>query len=291
MPNRTIIIEKAYKKETKMSKIVTIQDISCYGQCSITVALPILSSFGIETAILPSGILSTHTGGFKGFTCLDLTEEMPAIVNHWIKEGIGFDAIYTGYIGDVRQFELIKNSEKTILNKGGKLIVDPAMADNGKLYAALNSDIVDGMKSISQDADLLLPNFTEAAFLLDIEYKEKQDRALVESTLKKLAELGPSIAVLTGVSYEDEKIGAVAYNKKTDEFTEYFTRKIPRSYHGTGDVFSSVAIAEFIKGKNLQTVLKSACDFTVKSIEATLGDESHNYGVKFEKVLQEMKGR
>ena len=129
-----------------MKKILTIQDISCYGQCSITVALPILSSYGIETAILPSAILSTHTCGFKDFTVLDLTSEMPKIINHWINEGIKFDAIYTGYIGDVRQFDYVLECKDKLLVDGGLFIVDPAMADNGKLYPALNNDIVEGMK-------------------------------------------------------------------------------------------------------------------------------------------------
>ena len=146
-------------------KIVTVQDISCYGQCSITVALPVLSAFGVETAILPSAILSTHTGGFTGFTVHDLTEEMPGIVNHWIREGIKFDAIYTGYIGDTRQFDIINDARKTLLNDRGLLIVDPAMADWGKLYSALDETIVEGMKKIVRTADVILPNLTEAAFL------------------------------------------------------------------------------------------------------------------------------
>ncbi len=270
-----------------MSKIVSIQDISCYGQCSLTVALPILSAYGIETAILPSGILSTHTGGFTGFTVLDLTDEMPKIVEHWIKEGIKYDAIYTGYIGDVRQFELIKKSKKEILKDGGLLIVDPAMADHGKLYPALNADIVDGMKTIAAEADIILPNLTEAAFLLGEEYKEEYDRAYIESTLKKLAALGPEISVLTGVSFEEGKLGAVAYKKSTGEFFEYFTVRIPKNYHGTGDVYSSVFIADIVNGKDIQTAIADACEFTVKSIRATLDDPEHNYGVKFEKVLAE----
>ena len=124
-------------------KIVSLQDISCYGQCSLTVSLPVLSAYGIETAILPSGILSTHTGGFKNFTVHDLTDEMPKIINHWIEEGIKFDAIYTGYIGDARQFEMVQDMKKKLLAEGGKLIVDPAMADHGKLYPALSEDIID----------------------------------------------------------------------------------------------------------------------------------------------------
>ena len=269
-----------------MKKIVSIQDISCYGQCSLTVALPILSSFGIETAILPSSILSTHTGGFTGFTIHDLTEEMPAIVNHWEKEHIRFDAIYTGYIGDARQFEIIRHTRR-LLNDGGQLLVDPAMADNGKLYPALTEDIVEGMRTIVREADLILPNLTEAAFLLDEPYMETYSRDDIEGILKRLAAMGAKTVILTGVSYEEGKIGAVAYNSQTGKIDEYFTEKIEKNYHGTGDVFSSVAIAELLSGKDMPQILKSACDFTVKSIKKTLPDPNHNYGVKFEAVLAE----
>ena len=269
-----------------MKKIVSIQDISCYGQCSLTVALPILSSFGIETAILPSSILSTHTGGFTGFTIHDLTEEMPAIVNHWEKEHIRFDAIYTGYIGDARQFETIR-STKRLLNEGGLLLVDPAMADNGKLYPALTPDIVDGMRTIVREADLILPNLTEAAFLLDEPYMETYTKEDIAGLLKRLAAMGAKTVILTGISYEEGRIGAVAYDSQAGKTDEYFTEKIEKNYHGTGDVFSSVAIAELLAGKTMPEILQSACDFTVASIKKTLPDPDHNYGVKFEQVLAE----
>lgn len=270
-----------------MSKIVSVQDISCYGQCSLTVALPILSAYGIETAILPSGILSTHTAGFTNFTVLDLTDEMPKITDHWNSEGIAFDAIYTGYIGDSRQFELVKGMKKNLLKDGGKLIVDPAMADYGKLYPALTPDIVEGMKTIVREADMILPNLTEASFLLGEEYKESYTKTEIEEMLKKLAAMGPEISILTGVSYEEGRIGAVAYTKSTGEFVEYFTELVPKSYHGTGDIFTSVAIGAYMNSNSLLDSLKEACEFVVKSIKATMDDDTHNYGVKFEKVLAE----
>lgn len=267
-----------------MSRVVSVQDISCLGQCSLTVALPVLSAFGVETAILPSGILSTHTGCFKNYTYHDLTDEMPKIVNHWREEGITFDAIYTGYIGDARQFELIKGM-KDMLNPGGKLIVDPAMADFGRLYPALGEDIVEGMKGLVSQADMILPNLTEAAFLLDRECKEIYSKEETEEMIRALAELGPNDVILTGVSYEEGKIGAAAYNKCIDEFETYFTDRVPKTFHGTGDVFSSVAIAEYINGKRMSEVIKSACDFVMESIAYTLPDEKHIYGVNFEKAL------
>lgn len=268
-----------------MSKIVSVQDISCYGQCSLTIALPILSAYGIETAILPSAVLSTHTADcFKGFTCLDLTEEMPKIVKHWQKEGVTFDAIYTGYIGDARQFDLIK-SLRTMLNPGGLVIVDPAMADDGVLYPALNEDIVDGMRGMVREADIILPNLTEAAFLLGEEYKQLHTRDEVTEILKRLADMGPKDVILTGVSYEEGKIGAVAYDAVEDSCVEYFTEKMSNSYHGTGDIFSSVAIANIMNGKTVKEAIADACEFVVSAIKNTMMDEKHNYGVKFETVL------
>ncbi len=268
-----------------MKKIVSVQDISCYGQCSLTVALPVLSSYGIETAILPSAILSTHTGGFQGFTCLDLTDEMPRILEHWTREGIHFDAIYTGYIGDVRQFDIIENARKDILNPGGLLIVDPAMADFGKLYPALNQDIVAGMRGIVREADIILPNLTEAAFLLDIPYREKCDRQEARQILEDLCEMGPDLSILTGVSFEEGQLGVVALRKSTGEYSEYFTERVERDYHGTGDIFTSVVIANLLNGTDVLTALKDACEFVVECIKTTMPDETHGYGVKFEPVL------
>lgn len=269
-----------------MKRIVSVQDISCVGQCSLTVALPVLSAYGIETAILPSGILSTHTGGFTDFTYHDLTDEMPKIVAHWKKEKLDFDAIYTGYIGDARQFDLILDM-KELLRDGGLLIVDPAMADHGKLYPALNEEIVAGMRRIASAADIILPNLTEAAFLLAQPYNEAPNKEEVAKMVKDLAAMGPETVILTGVSYEAGKIGAVAYSKSQDTMTEYFTTKEEKSYHGTGDIFSSVLIANLLNGVSMQENLKDACEFIVKSIRKTVSDASHPYGVHFEAVLAE----
>lgn len=265
-------------------KIVSVQDISCYGQCSLTVALPVLSARGVETAILPSGILSTHTGGFKGFTFLDLTDEMQKIINHWKSENITFDAIYTGYIGDARQFDMIKDMKK-MLNPDGKLIVDPAMADHGKMYYGLGSDILEGMREIVRDADMILPNLTEASFLLGKEYKESFTTNELEEMAKALSEMGPETVILTGASDSAEKIGALAYEKSKDKFTAYYTEKQEKSYHGTGDIFSSILIADYMNGMPLEETLKDACEFIVSCIQKTVEDKNHNYGVKFEEVL------
>lgn len=268
-----------------MAKVVSVQDISCYGQCSLTVALPVLSAYGIETAILPSGILSNHTGTpFTAFTFFDLTEEMVNIVDRWNKENITFDAIYTGYIGDARQFDTIK-AMRSLLNEGGKMIVDPAMADHGKLYVALNDEIVAGMRGLVKEADIILPNLTEAAFLLEEPWQESYNKEEIEAMLKKLGDMGPETVILTGVSYEPGKIGAACYTKSTGEIVTYFAELQPKSYHGTGDIFSSVLIANLMNGKTMEETLKDSCEFIVDCIKETMPDESHSYGVKFEQVL------
>ena len=268
-----------------MKRILSVQDISCLGQCSTTIALPVISSRGIEVSILPSALMSTHTGGFTGYTCLDLTDEMPKIVNHWIKEGIKFDAIYTGYIGDVRQFELIKHCKDVLLIPGGKLIADPAMADNGKLYSALDNNIVGGMREIAACADLVMPNLTEAAFLLNKDYKPAYERAEIIDMLQGLSQMGPKEVIITGVSDGSSRIGAMSYNAETGDIDEFYAKRQPKSYHGTGDIFASIIVADRLNGIGMHESLEDACTFIGKCISRTLPEENHEYGVCFEQVL------
>ncbi len=265
-------------------KVLTIQDISCLGQCSTTIALPILSHYGIETVILPSAILSTHTGGFKDFTFLDLTDEMPKIIDHWIKENIKFDCIYTGYIGNQKQFEYILKCKELLLQKDGLFIVDPAMADNGKLYTGLDISIVNGMKNLCSVADYILPNITEACLLTNTTYQESQDDSFINTLLEKSYKLGAKNVILTGVTNEN-KIGATAFDG-LKKYTNLELKK-EKSYHGTGDIFSSIIVADILNKKDINYTLSHACKFIVKCIQKTLGDKNHEYGVKFEEVLKE----
>lgn len=268
-------------------KVLSIQDISCYGQCSLTVALPILSSYGIETVILPSAVLSTHTSGFKDFTVLDLTSEMPKIINHWISEGIKFDAIYTGYIGDIKQFDYILKCKNELLKEDGIFIVDPAMADYGKMYPALSIDTIEGMKRICSVADYVIPNITEASFLTNNEYKEVYDHDYIYKLSNDLLKLGSKNVILTGIGYSSNQIGAVYQNK--DELIEYYGIKQPISYHGTGDIFSSVIVGNIMNKVDMLDNLKDAVEFIIDCIKETSTDPLHSYGVKFEKVLKSRK--
>ena len=202
-------------------RILTIQDISCVGQCSLTVALPILSACGLETAIIPSAVLSTHTAGFSGFTVRDLTDDIPGIEAHWQKENILFDGIYTGYLGSTKQIEYVKHIIKTLVKPGCPSIIDPAMADNGKLYPAFDAQYVEAMKTLAFSADMILPNITEACFLTDMEYRETYDHQYIESLVAKLAQAGSKTIILTGVGYSPDKTGVVVWQNDKLSYYEH----------------------------------------------------------------------
>ena len=269
-------------------KILTIQDISCYGQCSITVALPILSAFGFETAILPSAILSTHTSGFKNFTVHDLSDEIPLIVNHWKNEGIKYDVLYSAYLGEIRHIDLVLEIKKSLLKDGALFLVDPVMGDNGKLYPAFNNDYVLNMRRLIKEADIIIPNLTEACFLTDIPYLEKYDEAYILNILNKLHELGSKDVVLTGVSYRDGYIGIASLINGEHHYYEH--KKIAKSYHGTGDVYTSSFLGAYLKNHDILKSIELAAEFVVASISNTLDDPNHNYGVKFEPLLAHFAG-
>ncbi|MCR5109083.1 MAG: pyridoxamine kinase [Lachnospiraceae bacterium] len=264
-------------------KVLTVQDISCVGQCSLTVALPILSAAGHETAILPSAVLSTHTAGFKGYTFRDLTEDIPDITAHWVKEGITFNAIYTGYLGSAEQIEYVKKMFKELAGENFVSIVDPAMADNGNLYPAFDSAFVEEMKKLAFSADIILPNITEACFLTGKEYKEKYDEAYIDELLKELSDLGAKTVILTGVGYTEDTTGVVVYSDGKKEY--YRHRRISKGSHGTGDVYASAFVGALMRGKTSYDAAVIAADYTVKCIENTIDDDSHWYGVKFEPML------
>lgn len=264
-------------------KILTIQDISCVGQCSLTVALPIISACGMETCILPSAVLSTHTGGFKGFTFRDLTDDMPAIQKHWQSENIKFDAIYTGYLGSIKQVAIVKNILETMGGENAINIVDPAFADNGKLYSIFNSEYVDAMKTLIPASDILIPNISEACFLTDTEYKEIYDENYIISLIKKLCDLGAKKVVITGVSYKADKTGVAIFDGATHSYYEH--EKISKGCHGTGDVYASAFTGAILNGKSIFDSAKIAANYTLQCIKNTITDPSHWYGVKFETAI------
>ena len=267
-------------------KILTIQDISCVGQCSLTVALPILSACGVETCILPSAVLSTHTGGFKGYTFRDLTDDIPKIRQHWEKEGIRFEAIYTGYLGSAKQIAYVEDIITSLGTDHCVSIVDPAMADNGKLYPGFDAEFVEHMKSLAFRADYILPNITEACLLTGTDYSSEYDERFIDLLLQKLVDSGAKIVVLTGVGYSPERTGVVVYENGRKQYYEH--KKIAKGCHGTGDVFASAFTGALVTGKEAMEAATIAADYTVLCIEKTQNDPAHWYGVKFEPVLPEL---
>lgn len=264
-------------------KVLTIQDISCLGQCSLTVALPVISACGVETCVVPSAVLSTHTGGFTGYTFRDLTQDMPAIRNHWLQQGIAFDAIYTGYLGSTQQISYVADYFHTVSKENCLKIVDPAMADNGCLYPGFDAEFVDAMKTLCGEADYLLPNITEAAFLTGLEYKTSYDRAYIDQLLSALTALGAKNIVLTGVSYAPGKTGVVVMENGNYQYYEH--DRLGNSCHGTGDVYASAFVGSLMRGKTAFQSAKIAADYTVECILETAKYDNHWYGVAFEPVL------
>lgn len=266
-------------------RILTVQDISCLGQCSITVALPILSACGHETCILPSAVLSTHTGGFGMPHIKDLTEDFSGILDHWKEQKISFDAVYTGYLGNIRHMEYVKDIFKSLLIPGGARIVDPAMGDNGQLYTGFDIKYVKAMADLCSCADVILPNVTEASMMAGIPYQPELDEEYVALLMEKMEKLCPNV-VMTGIGYNPNETGVlVSQNGKR---WHYVHKRIPKSFHGTGDVFASAFVGAWQQGKTLQQAVAIAADFTTKCIEKTWDEPAHWYGVKFEAVLPEL---
>ena len=267
-------------------RILTIQDISCVGQCSLTVALPILSACGLETAILPSAVLSTHTAGFTGFTFRDLTDDMPGICQHWVKEGIRFSAVYTGYLGSTQQIDIVADIMDATGTEDCIKVVDPAMADNGKLYPAFDMAFVEAMKCLCAKADFVVPNITEACFLTGVEYKEEYDRAYIDSILDGLTAIGCKNVILTGVSYRPGMTGIVVLENGAYAYYEH--EKLPNSCHGTGDIYASAFVGALMRGKSPYDAAAIAGQYVMACIRATAKLDNHWYGAAFEPVLGQL---
>ncbi len=271
-----------------MKRVLTVQDISCLGKCSLTIALPVISAMGSETVILPTAVLSTHTM-FKNFTCKDLSDQIGPITEHWKSEGVTFDAIYTGYLGTAEQIDQMKQLFRDFRNENTVVFVDPVMADNGKLYPAFDMDYVRKNAELCAGADIIVPNITEACLMTETEYREEYDEAYIRGLLSRLNEFGAGISVLTGVSLEKGKTGVMGYDRREDTYFVYQNRKIDASYHGTGDLFSSVCVGAMMRGSTWQEAMRTAADYTAHTIEVTLKNPKQPwYGVDFEATLPEL---
>ncbi len=270
----------------KYNRLLTIQDISCLGQCSMTVALPILSACGQETCIIPSAVLSTHTGGFVKPHIRDISMDIPAIATHWQREQVAFDAIYTGYLGTTEQINDVAHVFDTMVKPGGKIIVDPAMADHGKLYSGFDMGYAQAMGELCKKADVILPNLTESCLITGCKYKEEYDEAYIADVLSRLHAMGMKSVVLTGVSYQKDETGVVLSDGSSIYY--YHHPKLARSFHGTGDIYASAFVGSWIGGKSMEEAIRIAADYACECIRATISDESHWYGTKFESVLYKL---
>jgi len=270
--------------EKKQKRVAAIHDISGFGRCSLTVALPILSAAGIETSVMPTAVLSTHTGGFTGFTYRDLTEDLRPFLRHWKSLDIRFDAIYTGFLGSFEQLEIIHEVFRELKTTDNLILVDPVMADNGELYKIFTPDFAQGMRGLCEKADIIIPNITEASFLLGEPYREgPYSKDFIKELLKKLSDIGPQRIVLTGVYFDGDKLGAATYDRATDEVTYALAGKIPGYYHGTGDVFGSALLAALMNDFSLPEAARIAVDFTTASIQRTYEAKTDiRFGVDFE---------
>ena len=268
-----------------MKRIVTIQDISCVGKCSLTVALPVISAMGVETAVIPTAVLSAHSV-FEGFTFHDLTDDIDPIVRHWQSQGLTFDAIYTGYLGSMEQIEVVSRLFEAFRTPKNLIFVDPAMADQGKLYAGFDMDFARRMTDLCAMADIIDPNVTEACLMPDTPYREQYDAAFVEELLDKLAALGAKPVALTGVSLEPGTTGVVSLDTRTGERFHYAHARQPGQFHGTGDIFSSTVVGGLMRGLSLSQALTLAADFTYACIrQTTLDPDRRWYGVSFERAI------
>lgn len=261
-------------------RILTIQDISCVGQCSMTVALPILSACGHEVCVLPSKLLSTHTGGFGKPAVLDLAAAMEGFLSHWQSAGIAFDAIYTGYLGSMEAIAHAQTIIDTMLVPGGRVIADPAMADHGRLYSGFDPSYARAMQELCRRADVMLPNMTEAAMMTGLPYRADPDEAYILSLLEALE--GRDV-ILTGVGYRPGETGAAI--RKNGQISTYLHQRFPKNYHGTGDIFAACFTGAWLRGWEMADAAKLAADMTCKCIENTQAAGTGWYGVRFETAL------
>lgn len=273
----------------RQKRVAAIHDISGFGKCSLTVALPIISAAGIEVSVMPTAVLSTHTGGFTGFTYRDLTEDLKPFSRHWKSLGLEFDAIYSGFLGSFEQLDIVSGIFDELKTKDTIIIVDPVMADNGEMYKVFSRSFAAGMKGLCAKADIITPNITEACFMLDMPYKEPPySHEYIEEMLRGLSRIGPSKVVLTGVCFDEHELGAACYDAKKDSVEYALSNRVSGYYHGTGDVFASALISAVLSGKQLRYAAQIAAEFTSAAIKRTKeAGTDVRFGVNFEAGLGE----
>ena len=271
-----------------MKRILTIQDISCLGKCSITIALPVLSAMGIETVILPTALLSNHTL-FPEYTKMDLEEQMMPSALMWKKNGVRFDAIYTGYLGSVREIEKTAAIIDLFREEDTLVFVDPVMGDNGKLYRGFSDDYAAQNTLLCAKADIVVPNITEACLMTGVSYRESYDESYLNELCRRLCGMGAGMAVITGASLTAGRTGVYGMDARTGKTFTYQNDKISTSYHGTGDLFASTAVGALLRGFTVYEAMKIAADHTSDTIRVTMENPGNPwYGVDFESTIPDL---
>ncbi len=268
--------------------VAAIHDISGMGKCSLTAAIPVLSAAGISVTALPTAVLSTQTGGLSGYTYRDLTEDMPLMINHWATLDVSFNAFYSGFLGSVKQTDIVIDFVKRFKTDGSIFLCDPAMADNGKLYSTFDSSFVKAVKKLCSNADIIIPNFTEAALLLDKPYLHPPyTKEYVTDLLVSLAEsFDVKYVVLTGVAFDDKEIGVATYDTSARIISYTLQQRVEGMFHSTGDLFASSLLGAFLNGFSLEKSAEIAICFTVNSINKTVeGGGDSRFGLRFEQCL------
>lgn len=271
-------------------KVAAIHDMSGYGRCSLTVAMPVLSAMGVQCCPLPTAFLSTHTGGFQGYTFLDMTGEMPKIAEHWKKLGLTFDAVYSGFMGSEEQMQIVLDFHRDLCGDRGIFVVDPVMGDHGKRYSTYTEQMCTAMAKMAEKADVITPNLTEASYLLDIPYEELENGSIdLGAVVLQLSSDCSRSVVLTGVSTSPDTIGAACYDRRQKEIRIVQTERIPGEYHGTGDVFTSVLTGALVLGRSLLDATEEAVEFVKDCAQRSYTEQiPPREGVDFEPLLWEL---
>lgn len=270
-----------------LKRIAAVNDMSCLGKCSLTVALPIVSASGVECACLPTALLSTHTGEFTGWTWKDLSDELLPVAEHWRAVGAKFDGVYTGYLASPEQEKLVERVIDRISDENTLLIVDPAMADNGRYYAGFDDSMRDAFRDLCRRADVITPNVTEAALLTGLPYVDgPHPPDYVDALLRGLAGLCRGVVSITGVCPDKGLVGVVALDTGTGEGCVDSYRLSPGMFHGAGDIFASAFTALLVRGAELKDALDTAISLVWESIERTAQRGAPTrFGMDFEGAL------
>ncbi|MDK2800307.1 MAG: pyridoxine kinase [Clostridiales bacterium] len=288
---KTAIVKEIVMKNI-IPRIAAIHDLSGFGRCSLTVIIPILSAMGMQVCPLPTAVLSTHTGGFENYTFVDLTDHMEGFLEHWKSLNIRFNCIYSGFLGSPRQISIVADFIKTFHQEDQLVIVDPVLGDDGKTYDTFGDEMIQRMGELIRYADIITPNITEAAFLLNESYPEHMEETKLKSWLLRLADKGPKTVIITSVpdNLSKNKTAVVAYNAKDKRFWKVSCDYIPANYPGTGDIFTSVLAGSLLEGDSLPIALDRAVQFVSMAIRATFGyDYPVREGVLIERILPNLK--